>query len=153
MDLFTVTFLVLLFSILSSLFAYFYRKYSMNYWQSRNVPCIEPSFWYGNMDGVGSKHHLASALKNIYDTFKGTGAKFCGSYFYSRPVAILLDLDLMKDIWIKDFSNFTDRGMYYNAKDDPLSANLATLDGEEWKRLRTKLSPTFTTSKLIEICD
>lgn len=147
MDLTTVTVVVVLISIGSTLFAYFRRKYSLNYWQSRNVPCIEPSFLHGNMQDVGKKYHLAFALKKIYDTFKGTGVKYCGSYFWSRPVAILLDLDLMKDVWIKDFGNFTDRGLYYNQKDDPISANLSTVDGEQWKHLRTKLSPAFSSGK------
>lgn len=147
MDSITVSILVVLISMVLSLLAYFHRKYSLNYWQSRNIPCKKPSLLYGNMENVGKKHHLAFALKDIYDKFKGTGVKYCGSYFWSRPVAILLDLDLMKHIWIKDFANFTDRGLYYNAKDDALSANLSTLDGDEWKSLRTKLTPTFTSGK------
>lgn len=96
------------------------------------------------MKHIGKKKHLAFAMKEIYDKFKGTGDKYCGLYFWSRPVAIITDLDLMRDIMIKDFNNFTDRGLYYNAKDDPLSANLGTLDGDEWKKLRTKLTPTFS---------
>lgn len=59
------------------------------------------------MENVGRKHHLASALKDIYDKYKGTGAKYCGVYFWSSPSCC----NLMRDIMIRDVKNFIDWGL------------------------------------------
>lgn len=141
--------LIVVFVIITSIWYVSYcQRNAFNYWKKRNIPHIEPTVPYGNLEGVGEKFHVVHVIKNIYDKFKETGAKYCGAYFYTRPIAIILDLDLAKNILIKDFANFTDRGLYSNAKDDPLSANLSTLDGEEWKRLRNKLTPAFSSGKM-----
>lgn len=78
---------------------------------------------------------------------KGSGL-FCGMYFFHVPVALALDLEFVKNVLIKDFSHFHDRGIYYNEKDDPLSAHLFAIDGKKWRNLRAKLTATFTAGKM-----
>lgn len=138
-------FVLIVVSILSGIYAYFKFKY--NYWKSRNIPQIEPQFPFGNVRGIGTKNHQSAILDVIYQRFKGV-AKYCGVYFFPVPLALILDLDLVKNIMIRDSANFNDRNGFYNEKDDPLSAHLFQLDGEKWKRLRTKLTPTFTSGKM-----
>lgn len=41
----------------------------------------------------------------------------------------------------------TKKGAYYN-ETEPLSAHLFTVDSDEWQKLRSKLTPSYTTSKL-----
>lgn len=78
---------------------------------------------------------------------KAAGPIF-GIYFYTRAVAIATDLDLIKSILIKDFTNFPNRGTYSNERDDPISANLVNIEDDAWRNLRHKLSPTFTSGKI-----
>lgn len=52
--------------------------------------------------------------------FTLTGWKFVGIFFGLKPVFMPLDLEIVKNILIKDFNHFTDRGEYINEKDDPI---------------------------------
>lgn len=135
-----------LLTIIASIYAYF--KFSFGYWASKGVPCDEPTMPFGHMTGVGKKCQKNEIIKKMYDKYKPTGAKVCGLYLFTRPAAILLDLELIKNVLIDDFDNFADRAMYSNAVDDPLSAHLFSLDGEKWKRLRAKLAPAFSSSNM-----
>lgn len=107
MDLIGAIGLVLI-SLLSIFYAFF--KYSFDYWKSRGVPCDEPSIPFGNIKELGKTIHTGQFSKNLYDKYKPTGAKLCGAYFFHRPVAILLDLELVKNVLVRDFSNFDERG-------------------------------------------
>lgn len=94
---------------------YWYFKTSFSYWKKRNVPYVEPVIPYGNIKGVGSKEQLGIIMQKIYNQLKGRD-KFCGVYFFTSPFVLLLDLELIKTILIKDFSYFNDRGNFFNEK-------------------------------------
>ena len=73
---------------------------------------------------------------------------FHGYYVLFEPVISINDPDLIRDVLVKDFPHFCDRGWFFNEKVDPMSGHLFILPGERWKRLRGKLSPIFTSGKL-----
>lgn len=59
---------------------------------------------------------------------------------------------IIRDVLIKDFHHFRDRGFRLDAKGDPLAANLFTSD-DKWKENRTKLSPAYTPGKIRAMFD
>lgn len=61
---------------------------------------------------------------------------------------LIKDTNLVRNVLIRDFHHFADRGIYYDEKNDPLSAHLFALDKEKWKNLRQKISPAFTPGTL-----
>lgn len=126
---------------------YFWAKQKLNLLQSQGIPCIEPSFPLGSMKDVGKTVHIVERQQEIYEKFKGK-SKVSGFYMMLKPTIQLIDLDLIKQVLVKDFNKFVNRGVYYHKEADPVSAHMFALDDGEWKFIRTKLSPTFTTGKI-----
>ncbi|XP_062552478.1 probable cytochrome P450 6a14 [Armigeres subalbatus] len=121
------------------------KRYS--YWKERDIPYSEPSFPAGNIRGMGRTEHFSTLMQRCYKDLKGKGP-IGGMFFFTNPVALAMDLDLIKTVLVKDFQYFHDRSVYYNEKDDPLSAHLFTMEGTKWRNLRAKLTPTFTSGKM-----
>lgn len=125
-----------------------YVRWVYSYWKRQNVPYIKPAFPMGNKKNpLTSDTAPCEQMKTFYDHFKINGFKYGGVYYYLTPVLVWVDLDLLKSVLITDFSSFTARGLAYQ-ETDPLSKNIFNLEGVKWKRLRTKLTPTFTSGKI-----
>ncbi|XP_052843561.1 probable cytochrome P450 6a14 [Drosophila gunungcola] len=127
--------------------AYSFYHNSYTYWARKGVPHERPLPVIGNMMGIGSKYHFRDINQRIYDQFKGK-APFAGMFMFFKRTAMITDLDLIKQVLIKDFHHFQDRGLFNNTRDDPLTGHLLTLEGDEWKSMRQKLTPVFTSGKM-----
>ena len=135
----------LLTCILAAVYIYF--KWSFTYWKKRNVPYIEPIFPFGNfIDLVLTRKPIEDVCADIYNKLEGH--KYGGTYIFTSPRFVVRDPDLIKDVLVKDFSTFHDRGLYMNEENEPLSAHLFLLCGKKWRNLRVKLTPTFTSGKM-----
>lgn len=127
---------------------FWYVRIRLTYWTRRQISHERPTFPWGNMKGFRTKKHMVDILTPLYNRFKITAAPFAGFYLMMRPVVLVLDVELAKEILIRDFANFEDRGMFHNERDDPLTGHLFRIDGPKWKPLRQKLSSTFTSGKM-----
>lgn len=135
----------LLLTLLSVAYYALHKHYS--YWLDRGVVHDKPVLFYGNMKSVGKTQPLKQPFNDFYQKYKGN-APFGGFFLSLRRAVILMDLDLIKQVLITDFADFSLRGNFYNEKHDPLSAHLFNLDGPKWKQMRAKLTPTFTSGKM-----
>lgn len=135
-------FLVLLLSI-----SYAYLKWHYSFWKRHGVPHEDPHLIWGNIQGVGVKQTLADSVRDTYLKFRGQ-AKICGMFMMTTKFTVICDFDLVKRILITDFEKFSDRGNYCNGAADPLSNNLVDQRVPEWRILRPKLQPMFSSAKL-----
>lgn len=137
---------VVLFSV------YLYVSYTAitNFWKKRNVPGPKPNIFFGNLQGfIMQKKSVGNILIDLYEKYKNEPV--FGIFQGRTPILVINDLDLVKDVLIKDFSLFANRGIPYFEKVEPLGQHLFFLEAEKWRPLRVNLSPVFTSGKLKEM--
>lgn len=89
---------------------------------------------------------LGDLLKKSYAKYKKH--RFYGLYILTEPVLVITDPQLIQRVLVKNFDQFPDRGVLSDVHKDPLTLGIIRLEGAKWKRLRVKLSPTFTSGKI-----
>ncbi|KAG8304799.1 cytochrome P450 6B1-like [Homalodisca vitripennis] len=133
---------VLLAIIPALYFLYWYITNNDDYWDKKGVTNVKKGFFWGAFFG---KQSQTDRIKEIYDQFPDE--KYVGLCKSKTPFLILRDPVLINKVLVKDFTYFQNRG-YPIRKKDIISKNLFGLRGSEWRSLRQKLTPTFTTGKL-----
>jgi len=118
------------------------------YWEKRRIPYLKPnSLIYGNeYESIRGKISLPEGAAKHYNDL--APHRFGGTYHFYKPIFYVRDPELIRNILIKDFHHFHDHVLDLASKDDPLSLVLFNLNGEEWKTLRQKLTPTFSSGKM-----
>ena len=136
---------VLAAGVLAVVYAYF--KVSFTYWKKKNIPYVEPNFPFGNL---ADTLRFRKSIGLVYDEFykKLEGQKYGGIYACTKPILVFRDPDIIKNVLVKDFFSFHDRGLFTDEEIDPLSGHLFLLGGSSWRNLRVKLTPTFTSGKM-----
>ena len=112
-------FVYLLFGVIA--LGYYLVKKRFQYWSNRGFISSPGSFPFGSLQGVGSKIHIVEKMESIYKKYKGKSTAV-GVYFFFDPTLLLIDPELSKNVFVRDFASFHDRGFYYNKEDEPVSA-------------------------------
>lgn len=111
--------LYLIVGLVGLLYWWFKRRY--NYWNERGFPTGKTAIPWGTFQGVGTSITQAERSAEIYNQFKGK-APAAGGFAFIAPMLLAIDLEFIKNILIRDFSSFHDRGIFYNKRDQPVSA-------------------------------
>lgn len=136
------TWMLWVLSVGIALYWYLTKKHS--HWKNAGVPYLPAKPIVGSIGNIFRKSFHEIELDNYIA--KG---RIYGMYEGRRPTLVIGDPDVLRDIMIKDFHFFTDRRDLSTGRDDDVAQHmLQLLNGERWKRVRTIVTPTFTTGKI-----
>jgi hypothetical protein len=149
-----------LLSILTAIFVglYFYFTRNFKFWQKLGIPYATPKPFFGNLkDCVFQKVCMGKHLQHIYE--QHSDKPYVGIFSFDKPSLLIRDLELVKNILVKDSQSFIDHMMTLSEELEPVIAKgLFLLKGRLWRQVRTSLTPIFTSGKvkmmfyLVDIC-
>ncbi|KAJ0170112.1 hypothetical protein K1T71_014040 [Dendrolimus kikuchii] len=126
----------------------YYGTKPYDYWKKKRIKHERPWPFVGNNFQVFFLKKSISELAEEY-YWRYPDEKVLGFYRALKPELIIRDPELVKRVLIQDFPYFHSRGMLPDKKDvEPLMRNLFTAEGDYWKLVRQRMTPTFTSGKL-----
>ncbi|XP_053966373.1 cytochrome P450 6g1-like [Anastrepha ludens] len=129
---------------------YIWYRYNYGYWKRQNIPFMTPLPLIGNTKAMFTlSNSFFLYLSDIYKDTKMSKAAAVGIYILNKPALVLREPELIKSVLIKEFSKFSNRCATCDPHFDALgSNNLFFIRNPQWRELRTKISPVFTTGKI-----
>ncbi|XP_011689075.1 PREDICTED: cytochrome P450 6k1-like [Wasmannia auropunctata] len=141
--------IIILMTLMITVYLYMTRKFK--YWKKRGILEIAPTPFFGNFkECLFLRKAPAYFLKELYEETK---EPYMGFYVLDKPFLLVRDRELVKNILVKDFSNFADRYTMADPNDRIGYANLFFMKNPTWKTIRTKLTPFFTSGKMKKMFD
>lgn len=124
------------------LLLYWYYTLTHDYWKKRGVPYVKPIPFLGTL--------LENCQKNIEvmecERYEKYG-KIYGFFEGKKPQITVAEPELIKNILVRDFQYFVNRRKF-DIYDPITSKALTVVQDEDWKRIRTIVSPTFSSGKI-----
>ncbi|CAF0932919.1 unnamed protein product [Didymodactylos carnosus] len=137
-----ILFSVILILIVTYIFIQF-KQY--DYFKSRNISGPTPSFFWGNLNTLW---HVKSYSRQLAEWTKKYG-RIYGLFEGTTPLFIVSDVEFLQEVFIKQFSNFSNRKMTVFTKlANGKRAHLFGAEGSQWRRQRHVINPTFSALKL-----
>ncbi|XP_046449629.1 cytochrome P450 3A14-like [Daphnia pulex] len=126
-------------------FLYLFYRYATsthNYFSDQGIPGPKPIPFFGNMWGIWKNNipELDVALVKKY-------GKVFGYFDGLIPNLWITDADMIKAMYVKDFEHFVDRRSF-EMKTKVIRKWLTVMKGQEWKDIRSSVTPAFTTGKI-----
>ncbi|CAK5079385.1 unnamed protein product [Meloidogyne enterolobii] len=150
---FTQFFVFLLLSTLSLILWIWHLYDKKQYWQKLGVPCSPTNIFVGHMLEVKSKGGVIQFDKENREKF----GKTYGMYLLDMNNLVTSDMDLIKQVFIKDFVHFPTRSGFPLTQNKKIIQNsllrsmVSVVQGDDWRRVRNTITPAFTAAKLKKI--
>jgi len=126
---------------------YLYIQYKWKVLEKYGINGPPPTLMdMGNISGLTSPKFFYNDLKLIEKY-----GNVIGRYVFTSPRIMIADPDILKQVMIKEFKAFPDRQDRANkCFGKEFNRSLTQTNGESWKRQRSTLSPTFSSSRMKE---
>jgi len=110
-----------LISVIAVIFTglYFHFTRNFNFWQKVGIPYVKSTPLVGNLkDCVLLKTTIGEQLQRIYK--EHSDKPYVGIFSFDKPSLLIRDLELVKNILVKDFQNFMQLTFFIDDKYDPV---------------------------------
>nr|ARA91614.1 cytochrome P450 monooxygenase [Pieris rapae] len=135
---------------LLTILVYIYCYNRLNYWKRKGVPQLpDTDKIFGDFKrGILFRSPPGYHFGELYHRMP-KDVPYVGFYVFHKPCLLLRDPEIIKQILIKDFHNFSNRHFAGSQQRDSSGMrNLFGLVNPGWRYLRRKITPTFTRKKL-----
>lgn len=117
------------------------RKWKLGLFQRHGIPGPEPDLFWGNF------MQLKQDRIQVMERWIAQHGKVFGFYMGEAPFMVVSDPEMVKQCLVKEFQAFHDRPPFAMTV-EPFASCLLELRGDEWKRVRSVLNPTFSSVKI-----
>lgn len=126
-----------------------YGMAPFSFFKNLGIPGPTPWPFLGNLPQIMSKPHQMFLFdKEVAEKY----GRVAGVYLGRKPTYVISDVDLIKQITVKEFSKFPNRPLSSIGSQSIFdNKSLLTLEDEEWRRIRVTITPTFSALKLKQI--
>uniref|UniRef100_A0AAR2KUZ1 Thromboxane-A synthase n=1 Tax=Pygocentrus nattereri TaxID=42514 RepID=A0AAR2KUZ1_PYGNA len=121
-----------------------YSIYPFSVLQQCGIRHPKPAPFFGNL--MLFRHGFFDAHKDLINQY----GRVCGYYLGRRPVVVVADPDMLRQIMVKEFHKFPNR-MKLRVATKPMTDSVLMLRNEQWKRVRSILTPSFSAAKMKEM--
>ncbi|ESO93125.1 hypothetical protein LOTGIDRAFT_119744 [Lottia gigantea] len=124
---------------------YSYKLYNHLIFQELGIPGPSPNFLFGNLLDLWGK----KGFHDIYQIWNKMYGKIFGYFEGPSPILVTSDPDFIQEVFVKQFQRFHARKVSDPEKDERVHMFFAM--GDRWRRLRSVVSPAFSSKKMREM--
>lgn len=128
---------------------YSWARHQNNFWQRTKVPYLPGIPFVGNYwPLIAGQQSVAELYNKLYSDPRVKDEPLFGAQILHQPVIFVRHPELIKQILIADFDTFSNRYMHSDVHDPMGDYNLLTARNPFWRKIRKRLTPLFTGSRL-----